>query len=511
MQPKDPKWYFWRKRGWLRYPLLGLLIAGTAVALRGGLWSQTPAKAAKRAERRSLRAKTKPLPKVQMFLEHNERDINLKIKKGKYTLPSPVITREDQRVIVELAGVQVRPRKWTLSGSRVSSINVKVDKKGSRLVIAQDPKIKGTLKDAFSAEDVNGNLVLRVLNQSIGDRQNYPARPALASARAKIANASAAPVPTVKAKHPLSQKLGHKGTAQKAHAAHAPANVHHDAAHPAKHAQHAAPTHAKADAHHAQPAHHEAPAHGKVDTHHKAPGHVEHQVHAAAEHHAAPHVEEHEAAHHADVQVVEHPHEASTQAHEEAHETNHPTMLKSALSMAGSVLAFGLLALIPVLWWKKKQAAPAGDIKVQERLSLSPKHSLVRVQLGANDLWLGLSEGNIQVITPAQAAPARARPALSIAPEPDAAMTPPTDRLDEFRGEVLPEPMPAAAPPTLARRKLAEFKMRLKDALAHPDSDPEMDVAQDAGRQADAIRKELARRQNQEQEYPEPEMHEDVA
>lgn len=517
MQLNHPKWYFWRRKGWLRYPLLGFLLVGTAVALRGGLWSQTPAKAAKRAQKRSIKAKAKALPKVQMFLEHNERDINLKINKGKHTLPSPLITREDQRVIVELTGVQVRPRKWTLSGSRVSSINVKVDKQGSKLIIAQDPRVKGTLKDAFSAEDINGNLVLRVLNQSIGDRQNYPSRPAPSSTPAKIANASAAPFPT--AKHPLSQKLGHSNHPPKEQAPaehHAAPKQGHPPSHHGSSAHATKPVHAttlgKVDTHHAAPVrgkvepHQIGGSHRKVEPHHPAPAHAEVPTHAVVQHNAA----EADHAHSSGIKVVEAPGAAHENAHEQAHDANSSTMVKGALSMAASVLAFGLLALIPILWWKKKQGAPSGDIKVQERLSLSPKHSLVRVKLGTQDLWLGLSDGNIQVITPATSAQSQARPALAIAPEPEQ-RPPSTDRLGEFGGEVLPEPMPVAAPPTLARRKLAEFKMRLRDALAHPDPEPEMDLAQDAGRQADAIRKELARRQNQAHAADEAEFHEEVA
>lgn len=481
MLPDTSKWYFWRRRGWLRYPLLGLLLVGTAMALRGGLWSQTPAKAAKRAAKRGLKAKSKALPKVQMFLEHNERDINLKIKKGKYVLPSPVITREDRKVIVELAGVQVRPRKWTLSGSRVSSINVKVDKKGSKLVIAQDPKVKGTLKDAFSAEDVNGNLVLRVLNQSIGDRQRHPARLALQSAPTKIVGAGTAPV--LKAKHPLSQKLNHKQPPS--HHSPQPKTVghHQPPARPQANSQHKVLAQPKP--HHGAPAHPQ-PAHAPAIAHPKTPEPA--SGHHGPQHSDAP----------APVHVVEHP---AAEPHEPAHpveDANHPTMVKSALSMAASVLAFGLLALIPILWWKKKQTSPTGDIKIQERLALSPKHSLVRVKLGHKDLWLGLSEGNIQVISPAQTS--AGRPALAVVPDPVRPPAPLTEEMDDADHDRLPEPMPAAAPPTLARRKLAAFKHRLREALAHPDSEP--DLAQDAGRQADAIRRELARRQA-EQMLPE--------
>lgn len=503
MPPKDSKLYFWRRRGWLRYPLLVVLLTGTAVALRGGLWSQTPAKAAKRAANRSLKAKPKSLPKVQMYLEHNERDINLKIKKGKHVLPNPVITREDRKVTVELAGVQVRPRKWTLSGSRVSSINVRVDKKGSRLIIAQDPKVQGTLKDAFSAEDVNGNLVLRVLNQSIGDRQAHPTRLASHTTAPKVVGASTAPA--VKAKHPLSQKLNHRAN-------HAPSTHHPAPAHPKVDAHHGATAHPKT--HHAKPVHAKAhsaqPGHATThhgDTAHANPHHADtahptaHHGDAAhagpsAHHETAPSKDPHQAEHHAPVQVVEHPTSAPDEHAAEEHDAGHPSMLKSALSMAASVLAFGLLALIPVLWWKKKQTSPAADIKVQERLALSPKHSLVRVKLGAQDLWLGLSEGNIQVITPAQSS--ASRPGLAIVPEP-AKMTPRSrEHFEDDDHEILPEPMPAPAPPTMAKRKLAAFKHRLREALSHPDTESDMDIDQDAGRQADAIRKELARRQSEQ-------------
>lgn len=477
MLPKDPKWYFWRRRGWLRYPLLVLLLCGTAVALRGGLWSQTPAKAAKRAAQRSLKAKSKPLPKVQMFLEHNEQDINLKIKKGKHVLPSPVITREDRKVIVELAGVQVRPRKWTLSGSRVSSINVKVDKKGSKLVIAQDPKVKGTLKDAFSAEDINGNLVLRVLNQSIGDRQAHPAHPAIETPPAKIAKAST--LPSTPAKHPLGQKLNrqnHPGADQRIK----PAEHHgvetkknHRVIHPAN---------AKGESQHG------SPVHAPTGVHHDGA-----KPHAAQNQHAPQNA--HSPAVHPPVQVVEHPTTPLQPASPGEEAGNHPTMVKSALSMAASVLAFGLLALVPLLWWKKKQSAPTQDIKVQERLALSPKHSLVRVKLGAKDLWLGLSEGNIQVITPAESLAKTSAPLLRVAPDIVTTGASDPELYDDQAPEPLPEPMPAAVPTTLARRKLAAFKMRLSEALAHPDSDPGQDFVEDAGRQADAIRRELARRQ----------------
>lgn len=494
MQPKHSKLHFWKRRGWLRYPLLVLLLVGTAVALRGGLWSQTPAKAAKRAAKRSLRAKTKPLPKVQMFLEHNERDINLKINKGKYVLPQPIITREDQKVIVELAGVQVRPRKWTLSGSRVASINVKVDKKGSRLVIAQDPKVAGTLKDAFSAEDVNGNLVLRVLNQSIGDKQAHPAHPALQPELTKIVNASTAPIPKTKAKHPLSQKLN-----RKAPLAVSPsqgtlptkpsnANLHRSASRSAKLEGHGI---------HTQPATTKHPHAKPIDTHQVPHDKV---PHASAEHRSP-------------VQVVEHAPKPSPKPHpvpvQDA--SDHPSVSKSAWSLVASVLAFGLLALVPVLWWKKKQGAPTQDIKVQERLALSPKHSLVRVKLGAKDLWLGLSEGNIQVITPASPGSTKAPPVLSVAPDLHATQHSAEAPRTASEPDLLPEPMPAAAPPTLARRKLAAFKMRLREALAHPDSEPDMDLSQSAGRQADAIRQELARRQAQSMTPSDSRLEEHVA
>lgn len=477
------RWYFWRRRGWLRYPLLVLLLAGTAVALRGGLWSRTPAKAAKRAAKRNLKTKAKPLPKVQMFLEHNERDINLKINKGKHVLPSPIIKREDRRVIVELQGVQVRPRKWTLSGSRVSSINVKVDRKGSRLIIAQDPKVKGTLKDAFSAEDVNGNLVLRVLNQSIGDKQAHPAPLPLQSTPTKIANASTAPIPAPKAKHPLGQKLNQQ--------------AHPSAPQPAK-TPGPATAHVQPRAHHPNPTH---PARNVVTS-------------ARPPIDAKPHLEQPPAKVRAEapVQVVEHPVETTeNKTGSAAPESSQQTIAKSALSMAASVLAFGLLALIPILWWKRKQTSPTADIKVQERLALSPKHSLVRVKLGANDLWLGLSEGNIQVITPANARPERAQMPSSIKAEATRTPAPVQEPFEALDPQALPEPMPAAAPPTLARRKLAAFKMRLREALAHPDSDLGMDLDQDAGRQADAIRKELARRQAHAQGPQDREFQQDAA
>lgn len=480
----DSKWYFWRRRGWLRYPLLVMLLAGTAVALRGGLWSQTPAKAAKRAAKRSLRSKAKPLPKVLMFLEHNERDINLEIKRGKHVLPRPVITRGDRRVTVELSGVQVRPRKWTLSGSRVSSINVKVDKKGSKLVIAQDPKVKGTLKDAFSAEDINGNLVLRVLNQSIGDKHAHPTSPAQHDARTKIVNASAGPLPTTKAKHPLGQKLNHQAP-------------------PAVKVRPKSQLPRPVNAQHRASNHHKVQGQANAAPHQPSPPLENTQENTDGRHAHPP----------APVQVVEHPVAQPQQPPKDTsgQDPHQQTIAKSALSLAASVLAFGLLALIPILWWKKKQTGPAADIKVQERLALSPKHSLVRVKLGANDLWLGLSEGNIQVITPASSRPAKAHTSYSTVPKPGLDRDAQEDLFEPAPPEALPEPMPAAPPPTLARRKLAAFKMRLREALAHPDSEPCMDLAQDAGRQANAIRQELARRQAHAMAPQESEFEQDAA
>lgn len=462
-------------KGWLRYTLLGLLLAGSAVALRGGLWSQSPANAAKRAAARSARAKTKILPKVKMLLEHNERDINLRIKKGNHTLPRPTITRSDRMVTVELPGVQVRPRKWTLSGSRVSSINVKVDKRGSKLVIAQDPTVKGKLKDAFSAEDDNGNLVLRVLNESIGDRtgqsRNAPTQPV--KLKAKVAAASTAVTTTKKVLHPLGQRLTKKD--------HTP----HSVVEPDPPTEHA-PEPVKG--------HKATQNHAKVQP---SP------VHLAAQ--SAPRTP---------IAVVEHPVDAVAAHPEKPHTKPSPEhksgdrMMKTTLSMAGSVLAFGLLVLVPILWWKKKQQGPTSHIKVLERLPLSVKHSLVRVQLGGEELWLGLSDGNIQVISPqsksspklaavktfktqqpVQAPGSSAQADLFIAPDP-------IEAPQVLNSPDLAAPAPVAAPPpTMARRKLQAFKLRLKEALAHGDEQmPAANSLQDAGRQADAIRRELARR-----------------
>lgn len=466
MQQQGKSGPFWTRKGWLRYPLLGLLLVVCAVALRGSFWSQTPAKAAKRAAQRSAMAKAKKLPKVQMLLEHNERDINLRIKKGKHQLPRPVINRSDRKVTIELAGVQVRPRKWTLAGSRVASINVNVTKKGSTLVITQDPKVAGKLKDAFSAEDIDGNLVLRVLNESIGDRAaGLPKKGS--KAPSKVAHASTAPPKKSKAKHPLGRRLSRKSKASQTK----------------DQAKDKSKDELKVEA---QPVQAE-PA--KVDT---TPS-------------AAPRTYQQPSA----ISVVEHP--APTPAKPASAEpalnetpSADDTLLKSALSLTGSILAFGLLALVPLLWWKKKQMGPSSHLKITERMALSPKHSLVKVQLGGQELWLGLSEGNIQLISPAtmnapRVATNRAAQSNISNPVHDA----PSTQRELFEEEQDSEPASVvplrapAPPPTMARRKLQAFKSRLREALAQPELHDSPAVGQDAGRQADAIRRELQRRQAQ--------------
>lgn len=445
---------FWNRKGWLRYPLLGLLLIVCAVALRGSFWSQTPAKAAKRAAQRSAMAKAKKLPKVQMLLEHNERDINLRIKKGNHQLPRPVIQRSDRKVTIELAGVQVRPRKWTLAGSRVASINVNVTKKGSTLVITQDPKVTGKLKDAFSAEDIDGNLVLRVLNESIGDRgAGLPKKTNKTPSR--VAHASTAPAKKSKAKHPLGRRLSRKSKAPE------PEML-------------AKPVDAKTT---------------KVDTTPSVAPRTYPQPTAIS-------VVEHPAPEQPKSITAEPPIQESSAADD--------TLLKSTLSLAGSVLAFGLLALVPLLWWKKKQLGPSSHLKITERMALSPKHSLVRVQLGGQELWLGLSEGNIQVISPATMNTSRILPSGSAQSSQSSPIrdAPSTQRElfedDSKSGPASVVPLRAPAPPaTMARRKLQAFKSRLREALAQPDLHDPPPVDQDAGRQADAIRRELQRRQAQ--------------
>lgn len=525
--------HFWQRKGWLRYPLLALLLGGSAVALRGGFWSQTPAKAAKRAAQRAAQNKSKKLISVQMLLEHNEHDINLSIKKGSHNLPSPKITRKDSEVIIDLAGVRVRPRKWTLSGSRVSSINVKVDKHGSRLTIAQDPKVKGKLRDAFSAEDVDGNLVLRVLNESIGDRTRAVVEPNTTTHA--IAAASTVPTashaPNKKAHHPLGKLLSKKDTRSKVHhtAPHTTktanrhtvqhpvtldaASGHHGAAVKNTHAKHAAPStprevHGQVHDPHgiAKPAHGangHTPAGGQGHAPTDAHGHAASAKHPPGE------------PSHSKIQVVEHevpdPHgDAHDLDAEHAEQDRHGpdnTLLKTALSMGGSVLAFGLLILIPLLWWKNRQQSTPGNIKVLERMALSPKHSLVKVNLGAQTLWLGLSDGNIQVISPSTVSDPRLVAANQGHFSSDVGQPELFDNLEHE----MTAPAASAAPPTMARRKLQAFKARLKDALTHPDVESEAMAAQDAGKQADAIRRELARRQAEPHEEADSGAHRDVA
>lgn len=464
---KRPR-FFWQRRGWLRYPLLALLLGASAVALRGGFWSDSPVSAAKR--RQSHVAKPKALPVMKMLLEHNERDINLKIKKGKHTLPRPEIKRRRKQVTVSLKGVHVRPRKWTLSGSRVASIDVHNSDTGSQLVITQDPKVKGALKDAFSAEDVQGDLVLRVLNSSIGDRSHKQAAPLTAKQQSKHGQNHKESANTKELHHPLAKKLANKDQ-------HAPAQE----LHPADpHGQNKVP------------GDHEKAHRGEKKAHHGDEGAQDGQV---ANHPAQPVHSARPA-----VQVVEHPvaktdssHPHPSTKHEQGHEPagSGKQLIWTTLSLAGSILAFGLLALIPLFWWKRKQQDGTGQIKVRERLALSPKHSLVRVQLEDRELWLGLSDGNIQVISPAHAVQGPANET----PQPSAS-------IDEFKlAEPPAERAPAGPPPTMARRKLRAFKMRLREALAHPDSAEASPISADVGQQADAIRRELARRQA----GPEPE------
>lgn len=442
--------FFWQRRGWLRYSLLALLLGASAVALRGGLWSDSPVNAAKR--RNATAVKAKSLPVMKMLLEHNERDINLKIKRGKHTLPRPEIKRKRKQVTVSLKGVHVRPRKWTLSGSRVASIDVHNSETGSLLVITQDPKIKGALKDAFSAEDVQGDLVLRVLNHSIGDRAQKQAKSPAVGTKTQPSPDHKGAEKAKEVHHPLAKKLADKDQ-------HTPVQELHPAEQQGEKSAHEAET----------------------NTHHGET--------ARSSDRAAPVA-------HPTVQVVEHPVEKTRSTHEHGPaEQGHPTgdsgkeLIWTTLSLAGSILAFGLMALVPILWWKRKQQDGTGQIKVRERLALSPKHSLVRVQLEGRELWLGLSDGNIQVISPsATEQTARSRAPMA-SPQ---ALTP----LDELKtAEASVERSAAGPPPTMARRKLRAFKMRLREALAHPGSANDTPISADVGQQADAIRRELARRQ----------------